>query len=45
MENHLVSLHTYVIHFHSSVGIRQKASDVLDTYSVYHYKVNCITFY
>ena len=45
MEYHLVSVHTCAIRFHSSVRLRQNDSDVLDTYSIYHYEANCITLY
>lgn len=45
MEYHLVSIHTCAIRFHPSVHVRQNGSDVLDTYSAYHYEANCITLY
>ena len=45
MEYHLISVHTCAIRFHSSVRLRQHGSDFLDSYSAYHYEVNCITLY
>ena len=45
MEYHLVSVHIHVIRFHSSVRLRKHGSDILDSYSAYHYEANCITLY